>query len=249
MYHSVSREPSLGRFAVPPQHFASQLSWLARAGWRVTSVRDALGEADTQDRTLVMTFDDGYADNYQEAFPQLQQYGFTATMFLPTDFVGRANGWEETDTPVPLLTWPQGREMAEAGFEIGSHSASHLDIRRAPLGDILDELARSKAKIEDQAGAEVVSFAYPYGYFRPEVPELLARTGYRCAVLAGTYGRNGRQASPFALHRVPVWGSDGLLAFRLKVRGWFHWQHYTSKVATEVRWLLGRRVRGSRDGR
>ena len=221
MYHSLGA--SRDRYSVTPDRFARQMAILAGSRRPILSLRDAWGAPPSGERPVVVTFDDGFADNYEAALPILRQYGLPATVFLVTDAMGGQAAWHEQPT-LPLLDWAQAREMAEAGIELGSHSATHLDLRRASLDEIRAEVARSKAEIEDRTGQEVTSFAYPYGYYRPEMPELLRQAGYRCAVLAGTYGRNAPSHDPYQLNRVPIWRGDSLLHFRAKVGGWYGWK-------------------------
>jgi len=250
MYHSIPPTTSGSRYEVASGRFADQMAWLHRAGWRGVSVREALEVRGAgTDRLVALTFDDGYEDNYGHALPILTEYGFTATVFLPTGHVGGTNSWEEGDGPTTaLLTWDQAAEMSGAGIEFGSHTVSHLDVRRAGVDAIQHELLESKREIEDRLGTEVVSFAYPYGYFRPEMPELLASTGYEYGLLAGTYGMNTGMTSPYELHRIPVWGEDSIWQFAAKVRGWYWWRYYTIRVRQEARWSLRRLSGGSRRG-
>ena len=242
MYHSISEDPTRDRFAVSPSRFAAQMAWLAANGFRGVSVREAMDASRNEhQRTVALTFDDGFLDTCAEAFPILVQHGFSGTVFVPTGHVGGTNEWEDGAVPTkPLMGWDQIAEMATAGIEFGSHTASHLDLRPAERTAIMRELVESKQAIEDRLASEVVSFAYPYGYFRPEMPEMLAEIGYEYGLLAGTYGKNVPSTSPYELHRLPIWGGDSIGQFAAKVRGWYWWRYYTGSIAVEARWLLRR---------
>lgn len=247
MYHSIGEENC--RLSVSLESFRRQMAWLRRSGRRVLTLREAIEQPDRGPRPLVLTFDDGYADFYTRALPVLQEYGLAATVFVATGYVGQVAGWENAGPATPLLTWPQLRELAAAGFEFGAHSVTHLDVRKADDETVCAELAQSKAVLEEELGQEVVSFAYPFGYFRTGLPGLLAQAGYRCAVLAGGYRDNSLSSDPFALSRIPVWAEDSLLTFRLKARGWLAYRYYTDKLATEWRYQctgLRQRWRGGR---
>ena len=249
MYHSISLETGLGRFALPPGQFAAQMEWLKKRGFRGVSVSEGCAERLGQTgREVVLTFDDGYLDNHQVVLPILQEHGFGATIFLPTAYVGKANDWEDGVSKLPLMTWPQIEEMAAAGIEFGSHTATHLDLRHADLSTIRDELVRSKREIEQHTRSSVASFAYPYGYSRPEIVQILAEAGYRYGLLAGTYGTNTVQWQPYELNRLPIWRTDGLTRFAAKVRGWYWWRYYTTKLNNETRWLAKRIYRSLRSG-
>jgi len=237
MYHSISQGRPRNRFEVSAESFAAQMEWLQRTGWRGTSVREALSGSGR--RMVALTFDDGYDDFYANAFPVLNHCGFSATVFLPTGHVGGTDAWEqERAIDKRLLTWAEVGEMAAAGIEFGSHTVSHLDVRQASEETIATELAESKRAIEQHVGADVVSFAYPYGYYRPEMPRLLAEADYRHGLLAGTYGRNTLDTPPYEMHRIPIWGEDSLGQFAAKVKGWYWWRYCTARAAQEARWAL-----------
>jgi peptidoglycan/xylan/chitin deacetylase (PgdA/CDA1 family) len=245
MYHSIAATPGNGKYSVTPGQFAAQMLWLQRNGLNVKTLRECPGDRDLLSRgdTVVVTFDDGYEDNHREAFPVLQRCGFVGTFFIATDFVGGSNDWETASEPTPMMSWGQIKALADAGMEIGSHTASHLDVRTASIEAMATELSRSRDAIAANASSAVTSFAYPYGYCRPEMPALLAEAGYTHAVLAGTYGTNSADTPCFELHRIPIWGGDSLRTFAGKIRGHYRWRYYTRKLAVESRWCLSRLTR------
>ncbi|NPV45584.1 MAG: polysaccharide deacetylase family protein [Armatimonadetes bacterium] len=237
---------------VPGERFAQQMAWLAEHGYRGTAVRELMEQRSVSSnggkrphpRSIGLTFDDGYLDNYAQAWSVLKQHQFTATILLVTDFVGKHAAWEEPSKQCSLLDWAQAVEMITGGMEVGSHTATHLDIRQATIEQIREELLRSRDAIAEHTGQAPKTFAYPYGYWRPEMPGLLAEAGYQWGLLAATWGCNGPDTDPYCLHRVPVWGDDTLLQFAAKVRGWYRWRHYTDKMRDEARWLLKKLSRG-----
>ncbi len=231
MYHSIGEENC--RLSVPLESFRRQMAWLQRSRRRVLTLREAIEEPGPGPCPLVLTFDDGYADFYTRARAVLEEYGLRATVFVATGFVGQVAGWGNAAPATPLLTWAQMRELAAAGFEFGAHTVTHLDVRKADDEVIAEELARSKAVLEEELGQEVVSFAYPFGYLRAGLPELVARAGYRCAVLAGGHRDNDARRDRFMLRRIPVWAEDSLLQFCCKARGWTGYRYYTEKCAGE----------------
>jgi len=240
MYHSITRERPITRFEIEVDRFREQVRWLQRNAWQAKALHEVLGGGDAiAERAVVLTFDDGYADNYTNALPVLLEHGFTATVFLVTGHMGGTNEWEADTMPAKaLLTWAQVAEMADAGIEFGSHTCSHLDLRHAGVDEIERELLQSRQQICARLSTEVQSFAYPYGYTHERAPELLRCAGYRYGLLAGTYGSNARNTDPYALHRIPAWGSDSLAQFAAKVKGWYWWRYYTIRAAQEARWAL-----------
>jgi peptidoglycan/xylan/chitin deacetylase (PgdA/CDA1 family) len=234
MYHNISEAGTA--MCLRPAAFARQVEWLHQAGWKSLTLREAMAADHPPRHSVVLTFDDGFADAHSTAWPLLRERGMTATLFVVTDQVGQVPSWRNAAPVAPLLDWGQTREMARDGWEFGSHTASHLDVRTATDDEIYEELVRSKGALEEQVETEVVSFAYPYGYFRSALPDLLRKAGYRYAVLAGGYRSVGARSDPMRLDRTPVDAGETPTKFRLKVSGWMAYRHYTEKVVSELRW-------------
>jgi peptidoglycan/xylan/chitin deacetylase (PgdA/CDA1 family) len=139
-------------------------------------------------RTVAITFDDCYRDNL-DAAGVLKGFGLPATFFVPTGFVGtcRPFDWDRHLPPLPNLTWEQVRQMADMGFEIGSHTVSHADMGAVPPEQARHELVASRQTIEEKIGRPCRWFAYPFGgrnNFRPEYLPLIREAGYEGAVSA-----------------------------------------------------------------
>ncbi|MBC7359362.1 MAG: polysaccharide deacetylase family protein, partial [Desulfacinum sp.] len=128
MYHMVSepKEPPDARFACPPALFERHMAYLVRRGFRVVSLEEIYGALtgglSLPDRSVAVTFDDGYADNYENAWPVLERLGIPATVFLVTGAVGRSNHWMEGRgfSRRRMLSWSQVREMSDRGVSFGS---------------------------------------------------------------------------------------------------------------------------------
>jgi peptidoglycan/xylan/chitin deacetylase (PgdA/CDA1 family) len=156
-------------------------------------------------KAVVLTIDDGYRSTYDIAFPLLKRYGFTATLFIYTDFVGSSS---------LAMTWDQIREMRAAGFEIGSHSLSHADltIRRPEEEEaafrrrITDEVVRSKAVLDRELQQDTRFFAYPYSRHDALVLGLVG-AHYRLG-LTVEKGANPFFADPLRLKRTQVLQAD-----------------------------------------
>jgi peptidoglycan/xylan/chitin deacetylase (PgdA/CDA1 family) len=207
MYHSIS-DPSLPH-AVDRDLFAQQMALLAGRGLCGFSVSRALDGPFP--RSIVLTFDDGYADNLLTALPILQRHGFSATVFVVADFVDAGQTpWQHAS-----LTWDQCRELQRAGVEIGAHSCSHPDLRRLSDGELEAEVAGSKARIEDRLGTRVRSFAYPSGYVDERSVEAVRAAGYdaACAVRLP----RGMPEDRFTRQRIGITKNDTMLRYRLKL--------------------------------
>jgi peptidoglycan/xylan/chitin deacetylase (PgdA/CDA1 family) len=198
-YHRIAPgvHPGVG---VEPSEFSRQMRFLKRLGYEGVSLRDA-NEAMDNRKKIVITFDDGYLDNFQHAGPILQDNGYRATIFCVSKKTGSVSDW--TTDPVwsglPLMDKGQLRELHRLGFEIGSHSRTHPDLSRIPLPEAREEIEGSRRDLEDLLGSPVDTFCYPYGAFSKSAIELVREAGYRYArsVLRMKWGaRYGRHLLP-----------------------------------------------------
>lgn len=186
MYHAVadtSYDPNL--LSVSPARFAVQLAWLKRQGLRGVSVGTLVAASRAgRARGLVgITFDDGYASVLTNAVPLLLRHGFTATVFVIADRIGGTNDWDE-GTPWPMLSASQIGELAAAGMEIGSHSATHSRLASVPDSRLKAEVHGSRETLSRLSDAEVRGFAYPYGDMDAAARRAVRDAGYdyACAV-------------------------------------------------------------------
>ena len=213
MYHAVAQEaddPNL--LCVPPAIFAAQMRWLARRGLRGVSIETLIDAMQTghHRRMVGITFDDGYASVLECALPELRRHGFGATAFIVADRIGVTNDWD--DGPSWKLLDADGvRELAAAGIEIGSHSATHA--RLASTGtdalspaQVAAETAGSRAALREMTGAQVNGFAYPYGSMNETVRAAVRAAGYEyaCAVEAAP-----TDIGMMALPRIYIGKRDG----------------------------------------
>jgi peptidoglycan/xylan/chitin deacetylase (PgdA/CDA1 family) len=156
-------------------------------------------------KAIAVTFDDGYRDNYENAYPILKRYNIPATVFLATDFIGtgRIPSWEEgycADRTTLMLSWKQVREMSDGGISFGSHTLTHPFLTRIQRKQLECEVRLSKDIIEQQTGKSVSTFAYPSGDFDSNVKRVVKETGYLAAVSTRS-GQNDRRDDIHALRR------------------------------------------------
>jgi peptidoglycan/xylan/chitin deacetylase (PgdA/CDA1 family) len=213
MYHYISVPPpdaDIYRLdlSVTPAAFEAQMEYLAAEGYhpiRVSDLADHLLNGTLlPPKPIVLTFDDGYDDNYENAFPVLKKYKFPATFFVITQFVD--------DKKPAYMTWDQLEEMAIEGMEIGSHTLDHIDLRGKPRSVQASELVGSKAMIESRIGTPVKSFCYPSGSYDAQTIGILRSTGYLAATteIQGTY-QSTRDL--YQLRRIRVRGSYSVADF------------------------------------
>lgn len=234
-YHRVlpnelaqSRSP----LAVSTVQFDRQIQLLVHRGWRSLTLSEFYAEFITLGKKLkkvfVVTFDDGYRDNYLFAFPILQKYNIKATIFLVTDLLDTSKYLYFTDALMPYefsdidrsLTLEQIQKMSDYGIEFGSHTLTHARLDAIELAEAEQEIYQSKKKLEQYLNCEVKSFCYPYGALNNDVAELVRKSGYCCAVV--TPSRSEINETTFTLHRSGVYQSDSLFKFRLKCTKLFY---------------------------
>jgi peptidoglycan/xylan/chitin deacetylase (PgdA/CDA1 family) len=223
MYHEIAARPeTASRLAVPPEAFAAQLEFLATNGFTtVTASRLAAAlatGAPLPERTVVLTFDDGFADFHHRALPLLCRYGFTATVFVTTGWVADAGQHSAGRRPGPMLSWSQIAEAAAAGIEIGAHSHQHPQLDQLRTGRLQTELTVSKSLLEDGLGMAVPGLAYPFGYSSMAVRRAVRQAGYAYACAVANQVTTAGQ-DQFALSRLTVKASTGPGAFSRAVRG------------------------------
>ncbi|MGH9935059.1 MAG: polysaccharide deacetylase family protein, partial [Blastocatellia bacterium] len=201
-YHSLDTSGSV--VSVAPQAFAAQMSALAEAGFRGVSLREALIHREARnawpERSVALTFDDGYANFYEAAAPALARHGFTATVFVVSGHIGGRNDWARPPAGLGLramLSWSRIVELSSAGIEIGAHTRRHRDLRRLSTPETRGEIAGSRAEIEYRLGCSVESFAYPFGYVSPASLEVV-RQEFRAACTTVL-----RRAGGEPLHELP----------------------------------------------
>ena len=200
MYHSISDRG--GATAIAPDVFAMQMRVLAESGvpvltldaWAAARAGGALPE-----RSVVLTFDDGFQDFADAAWPVMGPLGFRPIIYLPTGFVGRAEGWRGiADPPRPLMGWDRIIRLAGEGVLFGSHTVSHPNLNVLPAEAQVAELTVAKRAIEAKLRAPVRHFAPPYGLAEPEVRR---RIGRLYATSVGT--RLGEAGPGEDLHDLP----------------------------------------------
>jgi peptidoglycan/xylan/chitin deacetylase (PgdA/CDA1 family) len=160
--------------------------------------------------TVVITFDDGYRDNFLTAAPLLRKYQLPATFFVTSEYINtsRIFPWDaESSIRHELMNWDDIRELSRMGFEIGGHTSNHVNLGTVTFDEAEREIAGCKEKIEREIGKEISLFAYPFGgrdCIRDEILPLIRNAGFSCCC-SGYGGKVSDTSDPFALNRVPVY--------------------------------------------
>jgi peptidoglycan/xylan/chitin deacetylase (PgdA/CDA1 family) len=178
----------------------------------VISLRDMVARLERGQqlsKTLAVTFDDGYRDNYECAAPILRSLGVPATFFIVSDFIDSeiVPWWDrECDPPPQWMTWDQVRQLRDDGFEIGAHTRTHVDLGATPGDEAEAEIVGSRRDLEARLDVAVELFAYPYGRtgnITEANRDIVRRAGFRCCASCHG-GTNPRGGDAFRLRRIPV---------------------------------------------
>jgi len=220
-YHAVSAEWPAA-LSITPRRLRAQVELLLRRGYRPLTFSEAVA-APAGRRTLAITFDDAYRSVRTLAGPILAELGAPATVFAPTSFIGSEEPmhwpgiehWHETSHRSELIpmSWTELAELAENGWEIGSHTHTHPRLTQLPDARIAEELSSSRERCEEALGLPCRSLAYPYGDHDARVVRAAGEAGY---LAAATLPVRLYEHEPLRWPRVGIYHEDGPWRFRLK---------------------------------
>lgn len=210
LYHRIGSQ--VDDMTITPERFEADMIALQQAECHALSQQEWLnylaGER-LPERSVLITFDDGYFSDYAAAFPLLAKYGQRALFFVIAGFVGQSD----------RLGWPQIQEMMSYGMDIGSHTVSHNALAGLNETELRRELADSRKILEDHLGREIQCIAYPCGSYNEQVLRMTKKCGYEGGFTT-RYGVNDRRISPFEFRRIPLFHFDRSLEYVLVRRGW-----------------------------
>ena len=224
MYHRVAGTSDRDILTVTPFAFAQQMRWLREEGWEVLPVREALlrlEKGSLPPKAAAITFDDGYRDNFEEAFPILLSQRFPATVFPVTGFVlgeSEHRRYRGSSPPVPYLTVEQIREMKGAGIDFGGHTHTHPLLAGLTVEAATEEILRAKKLLEEWTGEKSTLFAYPNGVYSRDHFRILDGLGYEAAFSVRP-GANRSGTLRWVLRRTEISGRDSLGDFIQKMNG------------------------------
>jgi peptidoglycan/xylan/chitin deacetylase (PgdA/CDA1 family) len=241
-YHRVCDLPetsdSMSFLNVSPEAFTQQVKFLSQGGFNVITLEELIEykrkNIKLPPKTVILTFDDGYRDNYLNAFPILKKYSLRGTFFIVTDYIGsdRLFHWlklgekslvhfqEKRQYWLPL-SQEEILEMNAHGACFGSHTKSHCCLTQVDESEAMGELVGSKGCLEEILEKPVTCFCYPYGEVNRSARNWVRRAGYQAAV--AKWGSNTEKTDLFKLRRIPINSRDSLTKFRRKVEGAYDW--------------------------
>ncbi len=201
MYHNISNQGNTA-YITRVSDFRAQMKYLYEAGYQtitVAQVAEAIRSGGVlPEKAVVLTFDDGYEGVYENAFPIMEEYGFTGTAYIIT-------GTLEKSQSYGYMKPEQLQELAEAGWEFGSHTINHANLKTIATG-FVDEVKGSKETLEDLIGVDVVTFSYPFAASNDWIAGEVKKYGYESAVGVGTLNTHTHKGLYFLSRREVVRG-------------------------------------------
>lgn len=221
LYHRIAGDKERKAHSVSVTKFRSQMAWLQATGHDVITMERAhralFLDEPLKRRSVVITFDDGYSDFIDHAFPILQAFNYPAMVYVVAGLLGKPAAWLEEgdrDGDETIMDLEALRTIQQGGIEIGSHTLSHPLLHRLSPKACLDEIKESKCTLEDALGQTVDSFAYPYGVYNPEIEKMVVDAGYLTAASVNR-GIANHAETAFTLPRKAIsWGDNAI--------GFFH---------------------------
>ena len=241
MYHKIPDVPPATKHQifVTKDNFARHLAFFRRQQFTPITFHDyqdfASGRRPLSEfprKPLILTFDDGYLDNYTNLLPLMQQYGYRGVLYLLGDFDLRHNAWDlaadPTEPRAELMSAAQKQTFADAGWEIGAHTLTHPHLSQLSAAAVAHELAASRAALEARLGVPVQSFAYPYGDLTPETKALADAAGFRYAVATDTGGLH-LEDDRLQIFRVNIFPHETLTSLYKKTAGWYRRYYFRKR--------------------
>lgn len=210
-YHSVTIDPG-NVVVISPTKLEEQLTYLHDHGYTPVSLATFISLIEGQsveaapEKPVLLTFDDGYIDNYEQAMPLLAKYAFPATLFI-------SPGMNDQEG---YLNWEQIKKLQEAGWDIQPHGMTHPHLPQLSADQQAFEILEARKQIEDKLGTKADVYCYPYGEYNKTTLKLLKDHGFRYAFTI-EQGHAANQQSPYLLKRLFINGEEGLKSFIRKL--------------------------------
>lgn len=225
VYHSVSFDPPswLRPYTVTPPSFAEHLDLIMDHGFTPLTISDLVegftGVRPLPPRPMAITFDDGYADFADAALPAMRARGIRSTLYVTTGSLRDKPVQSSPLLPAAhMLSWRQLADLEEAGVELGAHTHSHPQLDAIPARSAAEEVCQSKAVLEEELGHQVLSFAYPHGYWSRRVRQIVVDAGFRSACAVGN-SLSSTDDDPMTLARLMLHSSTPTTALCAWLRG------------------------------
>ncbi len=233
LYHKVTPRWEVGVTWVTPVAFQRQMEKLAKAGWR-TILPDEQGMKTDEHKKFLLIFDDGYECIYRYAFPVLRDFGFKAVVFIPSGYIGLTNEWDHhlLGRRFGHLTLEMLKELTEAGWMIGSHTVSHVDLLRLSDDRLKNEIEGSRRELQDATEQPLNWISYPFGRYDRHIIDAAMRAGYSGAVVPA-FRKSVDVPDGFnliAADAVYRWDTSGMVLNKLKQGGGYRTGRWLRRI-------------------
>lgn len=233
MYHRVVDSPDevgVHGTYVTKELFKKHMQLLKDNGYRTVTFKELAEDHlltkrfDKGNKFVVLTFDDGYEDNYRVMFPILKEFGAKAVIFLLSE--SKYNEWDVNNPHNPekrfdLMSEEQVKEMAAYGVEFGVHTKTHPYLSSLPIEEAREQIVQCKQKLEQTYGQPFITFAYPYGDLNDEVKSEVRKAGFTFAVSTDS-GEINVDSDLFQIRRIGIFPRNSMLTFRRKISGYYN---------------------------
>lgn len=224
MYHMISapETPQEKRYACPPKTLYKHMQYLRTNNYNIvnldTIIEHLNHKRELPEKTIAVTLDDGFRDNYENALAIFQKFNIPATIFLASGMMEKTNIWMHTHgfPERAMLSWAQIKAMQQQGISFGAHTVNHVKLTELTAEEMLAELVDSKKQIEEQLGISVKHFAYPYGLLDATVRTMTEKAAYTSACSTRS-GFNTLKTDHLSLRRLEVYGTDSVRALKQKI--------------------------------
>jgi peptidoglycan/xylan/chitin deacetylase (PgdA/CDA1 family) len=229
VYHKIDDIPKAEdkfRLSVSPAVFEKQMEYLSKSK-KCLPLEDYVSTLRNgkyvSDNSVVITFDDGYKDNYTNGFPILKKYNLKATFFIAASLVGMTNTWDKSlgEPRADLLSWDEIDSMSKAGMFFGSHGCTHQRLTTCSEELLEQELKASKKILEERLNKRIRLFSYPYGDSNIRATQISKTVGYIAACSDRETAKH--KVDFYNLNRISIYSSDSPTLFKIKVSGWYDW--------------------------
>lgn len=240
-YHSIDNSGSV--ISTTPEKFREQMEHLSESGFRVISLKEITKHICENwpfpSRSVAITFDDGFKNVYDVAYPVLKEFGFQATVFLVPGYCGRNNQWDRQPRGIPtldLLDWDEILEMANNGIDFGAHTMTHPDLSEISLERVTEEIGHSRSVIQNHLGKDVLFFAYPYGKQTDQIRSVTK--DQFCGACSARLGFVTLQSDVYSLPRIDMYYfSRNNLFTQIGTSVFYHYIKYRSILRLLRTWL------------
>jgi len=174
MYHSVAEGDN--PLSISPEKFEKQIKYLKENNFKFLTIQDLEDINNIPNKSVLITFDDGYKDNFITAIPILKKYGASSIFFIVTGLIG------ETNKGLKMMSWEEIKKISsDILFEVGAHTITHRKLHKLSIEEIQNEIVQSKITLEEKLGKSIGVFAYPYGRYSQSVLDTVKKNNFKFA--------------------------------------------------------------------